>query len=104
MASELHRFWSDPPPAFTDPAHIVSVGAGPDGTFAHPSYGLGVLADPHSPVGLITGHGGAGPGYSAGAFTAPGKAAVAVVLEATEDFPAQELAVELLKTAVSEHP
>ncbi len=101
---ELHRFWSNPPPVFTDPAHIVPVGAGPDGTFVHPSYGLGVLADPHSVIGLIIGHGGSGPGYSAGAFTAPGKAAVAIVLEATEDFPAQELAVELLKAAVFEHP
>jgi hypothetical protein len=34
------------------------------------------------------------------AFAAPRKAAVAIVLEAAEDFDAQELAVELLKTAV----
>jgi D-alanyl-D-alanine carboxypeptidase len=82
----------------------VPVGDGRDGTFVHPSYGLGVLADPHSPAGLIIGHGGGGPGYSAGAFTAPGRAAVAIVLEAAEDFPAPELAVELLKTAVRQHP
>jgi D-alanyl-D-alanine carboxypeptidase len=79
----------------------VSVG-GADGVFAEPSYGLGVLADPRSPVGLFIGHGGGGPGYSAGAFAAPGEAAVTIVLEATEGFPAQELAVELLKTAVRE--
>jgi D-alanyl-D-alanine carboxypeptidase len=103
-ARELHRFWSTPPPAFADLANLVPAGAGPDGFFAQPSYGLGVMADPGSPIGLIIGHGGGGPGYSAGAFTAPGQAAVAIVFQATEDFPAPELAVELLMAAVCEHP
>lgn len=103
-ARELHRFWSNPPTAFTDPANLVPLGTGTGGLFAQASYGLGVLADPGAPIGLIIGHGGGGPGYSAGAFAAPGKAAVAIVLEATENFRAQELAVELLKTAVREHP
>ncbi len=101
-ARELHRFWSAPPPAFTDPANLVPARGG-GGFFVRPSYGLGVMADPGSPIGLIIGHGGGGPGYSAGAFAAPGKAAVAIVLEPAEGFPAQELAVELLKTAACEH-
>jgi D-alanyl-D-alanine carboxypeptidase len=102
-ARELHRSWSTPPPAFADRANLVPAGAGPDGFFAQPSCGLGVMADPGSPIGLIIGHGG-GPGYPAGAFTAPGQAAVAIVVEATEDFPAGELAVELLKAAACAHP
>jgi D-alanyl-D-alanine carboxypeptidase len=104
-ARQLHRFWSSTPPAFTDPANLVPVGVDTGGLFVHPSYGLGTLADPRSPIGLIIGHGGGGPGYSAAAFAAPGRSAVAIVLEPAEGFGAQELAVELLKTAVSsEHP
>lgn len=100
-ARQLHRFWSSPPPAFTDLANLVPLGIDTRGFFVHATYGLGTLADPHSPFGLIIGHGGGGPGYSAGAFTAPGQATVAIVLEPAEDFPAQDLAVELLKTTVS---
>ena len=36
-----------------------------------PSYGLGVMADPESPFGLLIGHNGEGPGYSTSAFHAP---------------------------------
>ncbi|MGD0558626.1 MAG: serine hydrolase domain-containing protein [Streptosporangiaceae bacterium] len=102
-ARDLHRFWSGPPPAFTDPANLVPLGADTGGLFVHATYGLGVLADPRSPIGLIIGHGGGGPGYSAGTFAAQGKAAAAIVLQPTEDFPAQELAIELLTIAASQH-
>lgn len=98
-ARELHRFWSSPPSAFTDPTALVPVGA-VGGPWVRPSYGLGVMADPGSPAGMVIGHGGGGPGYSAGAFTALGKAATAIVLEPAENFPAQELAVELLEASV----
>ncbi len=100
-ARELQRFWSSPPPAFTDPQYLVPVGIRTGGMSVKASCGLGTLADPCSPVGLIIGHGGGGPGYSAGAFAAPGKAAAAIVLEPAEGFPAQELAVKLLTAAVS---
>jgi D-alanyl-D-alanine carboxypeptidase len=40
-----------------------------------PSYGLGVMADPESPIGPVFGHNGGGPGYDASAFHAPGLAA-----------------------------
>jgi D-alanyl-D-alanine carboxypeptidase len=36
--------------------------------FREPSYGLGVMIDPASQFGVIAGHGGGGPGYSAGAL------------------------------------
>src|SRR5881397_589387 len=35
-----------------------------------PGYGLGVMGDPASPWGLIIGHNGGGPCYSASAFHA----------------------------------
>ena len=38
--------------------------------FSRPSYGLGVMADPASPWGLLVGHNGGGPCYSASAFHA----------------------------------
>jgi D-alanyl-D-alanine carboxypeptidase len=99
-ASELHQFWSKPPPEFTDQANLVPVSADTGGLFVRPSYGLGVMADPGNPIGLVIGHGGGGPGYSAAAFAAPEHGATAIVLEPREDFPAQELAVRLLQTAV----
>jgi D-alanyl-D-alanine carboxypeptidase len=99
-ARDLHRFWSTPPAKFLDPATLVPVGFDAPG-FARPCYGLGVMADPDSPLGLVIGHGGGGPGYSAAVFAAPQQDALAIVLEPTEDFPAQELAHDLLNAA---HP
>jgi D-alanyl-D-alanine carboxypeptidase len=99
-ARELHRFWSKPPPTFTDSTSWVPVGVDTGGLFVRPSYGLGVMADPGSPIGPVIGHGGGGPGYSAAAFAAPEHGATAIVLEPREDFPAQRLAVRLLQAAV----
>lgn len=99
-ARDLHTFWSRPPPAFLDPETHVPVGFRTPGFFEDPGYGLGVMTDARSPAGLVIGHGGGGPGYSAGVFAAARHDAVAIVLEATEDFPAQDLALELLKTAL----
>jgi D-alanyl-D-alanine carboxypeptidase len=39
--------------------------------FQRPTYGLGLMVDPDSRFGVVAGHGGAGPGYSAGAFHFP---------------------------------
>lgn len=99
-ARELHQFWSKPPAAFTDPASLVSLDIDTRGLFVRPSYGLGVMADPGNSIGLIIGHGGGGPGYSAAVFAAPEHGAVAIVLEPNENFAAQPLAVELLRAAV----
>ena len=49
---------------------LVPVPGDPPG-WSRPSYGLGVMADPASPFGLIWGHNGAGPGYQVSAFHAP---------------------------------
>ncbi|MCB0064145.1 MAG: beta-lactamase family protein [Caldilineaceae bacterium] len=39
--------------------------------WVEPSYGLGIMGDPASPVGVLWGHGGGGPGYAASAFHMP---------------------------------
>lgn len=46
--------------------------------FVQPSYGLGVMADPTSPWGLLAGHNGGGPCYSASAFHAAGPGGMTV--------------------------
>jgi D-alanyl-D-alanine carboxypeptidase len=65
-ARELHQFWGRPPSAFTDPANLVPVEVDTGGLLVRPSYGLGVMADPGTSIGLVIGHGGGGPGYSGG--------------------------------------
>jgi D-alanyl-D-alanine carboxypeptidase len=45
---------------------------------ARPGYGLGVMGDPETPWGLIGGHNGGGPCYSASAFHAFGLGGVSV--------------------------
>ena len=45
-----------------------------------PSYGLGLMADPAAPWGAIYGHNGAGPGYSASVFHAPGLGGMTVAV------------------------
>ena len=39
--------------------------------FRQPAYGLGVMIDRRSRYGVMAGHGGGGPGYSAGALHIP---------------------------------
>jgi D-alanyl-D-alanine carboxypeptidase len=99
-ARELERFWGQLPAALLDRESLVSIGSDVRG-YVRPSYGLGVQADPESALGLTIGHGGGGPGYSTAAFAAPEHDAVAVVLEPSEGFPAQELALDLLGAAIS---
>jgi D-alanyl-D-alanine carboxypeptidase len=100
-ARDLHGFWSTPPAKFIDPATLVPIGRDAPG-FVRACYGLGVMADPGNPNGLVIGHGGGGPGYSTAVFAAPQHDALAIVLEPTEDFPAQELARDLLHAAVAQ--
>jgi D-alanyl-D-alanine carboxypeptidase len=38
------------------------------GRWQQPGYGLGLMIDPGMPIGLVRGHNGGGPGYSASAF------------------------------------
>ena len=98
-AGDLLDFWRDLPSEMLDPRTFVPVGADAPG-FVRPSYGLGVMADPGSPLGTVVGHGGAGPGYTAAVFAVPGADAVAIVLAADERSPAQQTVLELLGAAV----
>lgn len=62
--------------------------------FVAPSYGLGLIADPPSPYGVLYGHSGGGPGYTSAALhvVSPRRQPVAVaVLSNTENFFEVEL-------------
>lgn len=67
----------------------------PDREYAHawrqPSYGLGLMGDPASRWGVVLGHNGGGPGYSASAFHVPGLGGVSVcAIGADESFRAED--------------
>ena len=98
-AGDLVGFWRNLPAEMLDPETFVPIGFDAPG-FVRPSYGLGVMADPEHPLGTIVGHGGGGPGYAAGVFALPSRDAVAIVLAADEQCPAQQRALELLSTAL----
>ena len=63
-----------------------------------PSYGLGLMADPASPWGLIAGHNGGGPCYSASAFHSVDLGGVSVcAMGAIEnDFSAEQVVAGVL--------
>jgi D-alanyl-D-alanine carboxypeptidase len=63
-----------------------------------PSYGLGLMGDPASPWGLIVGHNGGGPCYSASAFHAVdlGGASVCAMGAIEEDFSAEQVVAGVL--------
>jgi D-alanyl-D-alanine carboxypeptidase len=94
-AEDILGFWRDLPAEMLDPRTFVPIGAEAPG-FVRPSYGLGVMADPESPLGLVVGHGGGGPGYASAVFAVPSADAVAIVLAADERYAAQRTALELL--------
>jgi D-alanyl-D-alanine carboxypeptidase len=94
-AGDLLGFWRDLPTEMLDPRTFVPIGFAAPG-FVRPCYGLGVMADPGSPLGTVVGHGGGGPGYATAVFAVPSADAVAIVLAADERYPAQQRAHELL--------
>jgi D-alanyl-D-alanine carboxypeptidase len=61
-----------------------------------PSYGLGLMGDPVSPWGLLLGHNGRGPGYTASAFHAVDLrgASVCVMGAMEENFNAENVVFE----------
>jgi len=63
-----------------------------------PSYGLGLMGDPSSPWGLLAGHNGGGPCYSASAFHAAelGGVSVCAMGAIEEDFSAEEIVAGVL--------
>lgn len=63
-----------------------------------PGYGLGLMGDPTSPWGLLVGHNGAGPCYSASAFHAVdlGGLSVCAMGAIEENFSAEEIVAGIL--------
>ena len=63
-----------------------------------PSYGLGLMGDPESPWGLVVGHNGGGPCYSASAFHAfdLGGASVCAMGAIEKDFSAEDVVFDVL--------
>ena len=67
--------------------------------WVRPSYGLGLMGDPDSPWGLILGHNGAGPCYSASVFHARelGGASVCAMGAIEEGFRTEDVVVDVLE-------
>ena len=77
---------------------LVAVPVEPPPRGGRPSYGLGLMGDPASSLGLILGHSGGGPGYSASAVHAAALGASACVMGAIEqNFQPEDVALGLLE-------
>jgi len=70
----------------------------PDPRRGRPSYGLGLMGDPASPWGLVVGHNGGGPCYSASAFHAfdLSGASVCAMGAIEEGFSAEDVVFDVL--------
>lgn len=70
-----------------------------------PSYGLGLMGDPGSPWGLLVGHNGGGPCYSASAFHAVdmGGASVCAMGAIEDDFSTEGLVAAVLDSLRATH-
>jgi D-alanyl-D-alanine carboxypeptidase len=81
----------------TDPLEASSDGDLPSRR-GQPSYGLGLMGDPVSPWGLVVGHNGGGPCYSASAFHAfdLGGASVCAMGAIEESFDAEDVVFDVL--------
>jgi D-alanyl-D-alanine carboxypeptidase len=84
-------------PVSTDPP-VDSSGEDLPSRYGKPSYGLGLMGDPASPWGLVVGHNGGGPAYSASAFRAfdLGGACVCVMGAIEEGFDAEGVVFDVL--------
>jgi D-alanyl-D-alanine carboxypeptidase len=76
---------------------LVPVPVEPPPHGGRPGYGLGLMGDQSSPLGLLLGHNGGGPCYGASAFHNKRTGASACVMGAIEDdFRPQEVVVTIL--------
>jgi D-alanyl-D-alanine carboxypeptidase len=70
-----------------------------------PSYGMGIMADPDSPVGASYGHLGGGPGYTLSCLIVPnssvGRLSVAVFCNSSDGAVPDQLAGNLVAHLVS---
>jgi D-alanyl-D-alanine carboxypeptidase len=88
----------------TDPA-VASSAQDPHSRRGRPSYGLGLMGDPASPWGMVVGHNGGGPCYSASAFHAfdLGGASVCAMGAIEEDFSAEGVVFDVLDHLTALH-
>ncbi len=77
---------------------LVAVSVDPPPQGGRPSYGLGLMGDPASSLGLLLGHNGGGPCYGASAFhaTALNGASACVMGAIEDDFRPEEVVREVL--------
>ncbi|SLM49847.1 Metal-dependent hydrolase, beta-lactamase superfamily [Nitrospira japonica] len=100
-ASDLVRFFDKllagdllPGVLLEEMRRVVHVGTPSSQRWVMPSYGLGLMADPQSPYGILYGHNGGGPGYTSTALhvlTPAGQSVTVAVLSNTENFYEVEL-------------
>lgn len=113
-ASELVRFLDGlfrgellSPTSLAQMTELVAVGTDPSDASSErdassrrgrPSYGLGLMGDPTSPWGLVLGHNGRGPCYSASVFHAVdlGGASACAMGAIEEGFSAEDLVFDVL--------
>ena len=88
--TELVRLPTSPGPSSPENDHPLRPG--------EPGYGLGLMGDPASPWGLLVGHNGGGPCYSASAFHAFDLSGLSVCAMGAieEDFSAEEVVANTL--------
>lgn len=86
---------------------LVSTGTPPTQRCVAPSYGLGLIADPKCPYGVLYGHNGAGPGYTSIALRvlpSAGQPMTVAVLSNIENFYEAELmAYTLIDELTQDH-
>ncbi|MBY0376017.1 MAG: beta-lactamase family protein [Bryobacteraceae bacterium] len=100
-ASDIVRFYDGllggeflPASILDEMKMLVRTSAQPSQKFVAPSYGLGLMADPASPYGVLYGHNGAGPGYTSSAFhvsSSKRNPLIVAVLSNTENYAEVEL-------------
>ncbi|BFU96106.1 MAG: Metal-dependent hydrolase, beta-lactamase superfamily [Nitrospira sp.] len=85
-----------PPSLLDEMCSVVRTGVPPTQRCVAPSYGLGLIADPQCPYGVLYGHNGAGPGYTSIALhvlTPAGQPVTVAVLSNIENVYEVELLV-----------
>jgi D-alanyl-D-alanine carboxypeptidase len=92
-------------PVPNEPSRVSSKQSGAP-RWRRPSYGLGVMADPLSPWGLVVGHNGGGPCYSASAFHARNLAGASVCAMGAieEGFSAEDVVLDVFDHLAAKGP
>jgi len=112
-ATDIVRFYDRlfagdllPGPLLEEMRKVVRTGEPSMQRFVAPSYGLGLMADPRSPYGVLFGHNGGGPGFTSSAFhvvSPRGQAVTVAVLSNIENpFEVELMAWTILHALMTE--